>query len=416
MRIFRKQAIAHQQQRLHGKILLTQPLSYLVLTGLFVVIAIVIVVFFLAFGFTRKETVVGVLLPPGGVIRIYPLQTSVIVERLVSDKQRVNAGDILFVLSTERPSLTKGDTQQAVSRTLQERIDRLRAELEKQSVLASQQSNSLIRRQEQLLQQISQLQSEIVLQQRRVDLADRSLLRYENLKGSSFVSEAQVQEREAEALDQRTKLSALNRARSMLNHDLDLLKGETRDQPLKAYREASSLRREIGELEENLAESEARRRIVIRAPQNAIVASISGEVGQTAIPSKPLAHLLPSDMPLEAELYAPTRAIGFVKPGTEVLMRYHAFPYQRYGQYRGVVTEVSDSALEPGDVLSLSRDPNSTEPLYRVRVRLDRQDVKLGGKPSALKAGMQLEASLVLEYRKLYEWVFDPLYSLGAHI
>jgi membrane fusion protein len=100
-----------------------------------------------------------------------------------------------------------------------------------------------------------------------------------------------------------------------------------------------------------------------------------------------------------------------------VLVRYQAFPYQKFGQYRGVVREISSSALQPSEItLPLARDPASTDPLYRIRVSLDSQMVQAYGRREPLKSGMQLEASLVLEHRKLYEWVIEPLISVTGRL
>jgi membrane fusion protein len=49
--------------------------------------------------------------------------------------------------------------------------------------------------------------------------------------------------------------------------------------------------------------------------------------------------------------------------------------------------------------------------VYRVTVRLDSQHVTAYGKPVALQPGMQLEADLLVERRRLIDWVLDPLYS-----
>jgi membrane fusion protein len=52
------------------------------------------------------------------------------------------------------------------------------------------------------------------------------------------------------------------------------------------------------------------------------------------------------------------------------------------------------------------------EPLYRVTVSLARQTAVAYGEPLALQPGMQLEADVVLEERRLFEWVLEPLYTL----
>lgn len=57
-----------------------------------------------------------------------------------------------------------------------------------------------------------------------------------------------------------------------------------------------------------------------------------------------------------------------------------------------------------------SNDPNQS--LYRVFVSLDHQDVLAYGNREPLRPGMQLEADIMGERRKLYEWLLEPLYSV----
>jgi membrane fusion protein len=343
-------------------------------------------------------------------VRIYPTQAGVVVERKVSDGQTVSQGDVLFVLSSERASSARGETQTAISRALESRIDRLHAELGQQRIQTRQQQSALEKRRNEIEGQIEQIGAEIALGQRRVQLAEASAQRYADLRKSNFVSEAQLQEKAADVIDQQSRLRALKL-------DLATLEGDLRDQPLKARREASTLERSVSEIQQDLAESEARRRIVILAPQAGVVTAIAAEPGQAVATGQPLAAILQTDGRLEAELYAPTKAVGFIQAGTEVLVRYQAFPYQKFGQYRGVVREISRSALQPSEItLPLARDPGSTDPLYRIRVSLDSQEVRAYGKAEPLKSGMQLEASLVLEHRKLYEWVIEPLISVTGRL
>ena len=415
--LFRQEALEHQRQKLYGTILLARPLSFTVLTALFVAIAFAVVAFFFLFGFSRKATVPGVLLPDQGLVRIYPTQAGVVVERKVSDGQVVSQGDVLFVLSSERASSARGETQTAISRALESRIGKLRGELGQQQIQTRQQQSALDKRRIELEGQIEQIGAEIALAQKRVQLAEASAQRYADLRKSNFISEAQLQDKAGEAIDQQSRLRGLERSRTALKLDLATLEGDLRDQPLRARREASALERGVAELQQDLAESEARRRIVVVAPQAGVVTAIAAEPGQSVATSQTLASILQIDGRLEAELYAPTRAIGFIEPGTEVLVRYQAFPYQKFGQYRGVVREISRSALQPSEItLPLARDPASTDPLYRIRVSLDSQMVQAYGKAEPLKSGMQLEASLVLEHRKLYEWVIEPLISVTGRL
>ena len=64
--------------------------------------------------------------------------------------------------------------------------------------------------------------------------------------------------------------------------------------------------------------------------------------------------LVPAGALLEARLYGPSRAIGFVRPGQRVLLRYDAYPHQKFGHYAGTVTAVSRATVSPGELAGLS--------------------------------------------------------------
>jgi membrane fusion protein len=121
--------------------------------------------------------------------------------------------------------------------------------------------------------------------------------------------------------------------------------------------------------------------------------------------------LLPKGSRLQAQLLVPSAAVGFIEPGDSVLLRYQAYPYQKFGHHRGKVIRVSRSAIAPA-----GGDGQSAEPYYRVLVALDEQSITAYGKQEPLRPGMRLDADILGERRKLYEWVLEPLYSLRGKV
>lgn len=53
-------------------------------------------------------------------------------------------------------------------------------------------------------------------------------------------------------------------------------------------------------------------------------------------------EIIPLDAHLQAELFFPTRAFGFVRPGEQVRI---LFPNQKFGAHPGSVTQVSHTIL-----------------------------------------------------------------------
>jgi membrane fusion protein len=180
--------------------------------------------------------------------------------------------------------------------------------------------------------------------------------------------------------------------------------------------EIDTLQSKVLEINEKLANSEAHRLIEIRAPEDGVVTAILAHAGQTVSTGAPMLKIVPQYAPMQAELLAPSSAVGFIHKGARVLLRYSAFPYQKFGEYPGTVVNVSRTALNADEVKNLlAGAPPSKEngPFYRVVVEPDTQIVNIHGEESTLPAGMQVHAYALLERRRLYEWMLEPLYDIG---
>ncbi len=173
--------------------------------------------------------------------------------------------------------------------------------------------------------------------------------------------------------------------------------------------ELASVRRAIASTDQELLENDARTMLQLVAPEDGTVTAILGERGQVATPSIALASIMPDGAELEAQLFAPSRSIGFLHPGSTVLLRYQAYPFQKFGHTIGKVKHVSRHALQGGELPF----PNTgQEPMFRITVTLPSQAVATYGQSSQLLAGMLVDGDILLDRRRLVEWLFEPIYSL----
>ena len=178
--------------------------------------------------------------------------------------------------------------------------------------------------------------------------------------------------------------------------------------PTTIAEKVQALRSQLAETEQRVAEIEGRRAYVLRAPIAGRVSTLQAAVGRAVDPRQPQLSILPRDSVLEAELFVPTQAIGFVRPGQEVRILFDAFPYQRFGTYGGRVIRVTKTMLTSADV---SAPVPLQQPAYKVTVVLDRQDVTAYGERIPLQSDMLLRADILLERRPLLTWLLDPLLS-----
>jgi|GEM_PF-2062364 len=150
----------------------------------------------------------------------------------------------------------------------------------------------------------------------------------------------------------------------------------------------------------------------IRAPGDGTISMLIAMVGDRVTADTQLGSIVPKGSQLEGLLFVPTTKAGFVKMGQKVLLKYNAYPYQRFGLYEAVVSSIDKSILNPQDVKSFSIPVKVDEVFYRVTVTLQKQTVTVYGQPYPLTAGMVLQGVILGDKRNIWEWVLEPIYSL----
>ncbi len=410
--LFRAEAVEAQRQQWLGGVQLVRPPSLAWVTLGVAAAAVAVFAFLFLAEYTRKATASGVLVPDRGLIRVVPAVAGTVLERRVAEGHAVQAGDVLFVLAVERPLLA-AEAQLEVRRSLDERRRSLGEAARTQEQLMRTQRSALERRLAALDAELAQAAVEAGLQRQRLAMAEQSLSRLQALQAEQFVSPAQVQAKTEEVLGLRAVAQGLTRQSAALQSERAELEGESRALPLVVGALVGGLQRDLAQANRDAAEQNAEQRLVLRAPQAGTVSTVLAEPGQSVSPVSALATLVPAGSTLQAQLYAPSSAVGFVQPGQAVRLRFEAFPYQKFGQQPARVLQVSRTPLGAGDLaaLALPVAAPGAEPLFRITVALD-------GPPVAtpLAAGMRLQADVLLERRRLVEWLFEPLLGLRGRL
>ncbi|MET0656883.1 MAG: HlyD family efflux transporter periplasmic adaptor subunit [Steroidobacteraceae bacterium] len=404
--LFRQQALDHQRPALIGNALAVQPLSFKVLSVAAVGMATAVILFGCFGEYTRKARVSGYLAPSTGLIKVYAPTAGTLIEKHVTEGQQVRKGDTLFVLSTERASSTTPAAQATAIEQTRERLAHVRRERDAQVRIEAAEAGIRRGRVQSMIVELQQLEAGMAVQKQRAQSARSTASRYKEFFARQLVTSLQVEQTEADMLDQQGRLHELERSHTALQRELTTLQRELTAAELGATQRVSELDRQVLTLEQELTESESRRVLVITAPADGTVTAILSDRGLTANPQTPLLSILPRDAQLQARLLVPSRAIGSLAVGAVVRVRYQAFPYQRYGSFAGSITEISRTLLAPAE---LDGPVAANEPVYRVTVALERQNVTAGRASLPLQAGMQLDADVLLARRRLLAWVFEPL-------
>ncbi|WP_232437941.1 HlyD family efflux transporter periplasmic adaptor subunit [Burkholderia ubonensis] len=379
------------------------------------VIAVSVAAFMVLGTYTKRERVMGQLVPSAGVLNVSPPVTGTVERIEVREGQRVRAGDPLITVSAE-VATSLGDAREMVRTQLETQRERLRSDLSGQTVLAEEAIRGLKDRAATLERQLRELQMQHTHRVRQVELARSQLEKLSMMRTQGYASNSQVDQQEASVLDAEARLQDSVRAQLDVQGQLIQARQQLREQPLNARQQRNEMGRKLAETEQAIVENEARRSVVLRAPADGVVGAILFKVGQIINAGQTAASVLPADGRLEAQLMVPSRAIGFIHPGQTVVLRYEAYPYQKFGQQYGRVSGISRSALSPQEVATLTGQPNVQEQHYRLTVTLDRQDIAVYDRTERLRPGMALDADLLLDRRTLIEWVLEPIYALGRRV
>ena len=412
--LFRQEAIDAQREKFLGEAIIARPVPAWVFTLLAAGTALLLIGVALWGHYTRRERVEGYLALDAGAARVLLPDAGRVTELLIKEGDEVKAGDPMARISLDRSTGKGASTSEAVAAEMQSRRVILEREQAQLRDLGTQQLEQVRRRAKDLANELGQIDAEMKLQEVRIKSARDQVQRYKGLAGEKqFVSEALVKQKIDEVTDQEIKLQSLHRQRSQVERDLEAAKLEEPSISLKSRTQVEQVARQMSELQEGLAQVEARRETVIRAPVSGVVTNIAVNLGQSVAADAPLATVLPKGSGLHVELLVPTRAIGFVKTGQDVMLRYDAFPYERFGQYHGKIVDIGRNVWSPGDRVG---PLSAKEPVYRVDVGLDKQAVAALGQEFPLRPGMSVNADLLLEKRTLFEWIFEPVIKLKERI
>lgn len=431
--LFRSEVFESRRAGSTGAIRLDQPISGMLVVTTAVVLAGAMAAF-IAFGsVTKKARVAGLVVPVTGSVGIAAPSTGVLVRSRVSEGQWVKQGEVLFDLSTEKQGIG-GELTALVAQQLAVRRQALAEERRLRIHQADEKRRELDEKLRNADNERQQLEQELDIAQRRQELARAGLKQYETLQTGGFVSAAQSRQKQEDLLDVASRLANLQRTKTQLAAAMLGIRAERDGLATKLASDLTQIDNARASVDQEIAENSVRRTTLVTAPKAGTVTAIGFQVGQAVNQSQTIATLIPAPSrsatspELEVQLFVPSKMAGFIAAGQDVLIRYKAFPYQMYGLHPGRVVDVSATPFTPGELPSnlasvIVDDLQQTvqgytgkQGLFRVRVKLARQSIEAEGRARPLTPGMALDADIVEDRRKIWQWVLQPALAAVGHL
>jgi membrane fusion protein len=363
--------------------------------------------------FPRVEFVKGYLEPTAGVVRLRAPRQSIISAVHVRDGQRVGSGDSLVTLQSGQTMESGAGAEAEIAAQLESQRRDIEAQIARESDWRRNEEHRLAVAHDELGRDIDLIGVAMQTQQQQLTLTQQHAERIRELAERGTVSRDELQRRDLAVLSQRLALQNSEREVASKRAQLVAAGIAIEQIPTVANERVRALRESLANVQQRLIALETGRALVVRAPLGGRIAAVPVFVGAAVDSGSLIAAIIPDQSELRARLFVPTRAIGRVRSGQTVSIRYDAFPYQKYGTFKGQVEDISNSVILPQEVEKVS-PVKLTEPAYVLDVAIQRQNVMLGGeRQAALRPDMLLTATIETDQRTILAWIGESVFGVA---
>lgn len=412
--MFRKQAIEKQQIKLYGDIVLTQPITYRMVSFLLVIIFTAVIYLLINGEFSRKESVAGYLVPKSGLLKVKTPRSGFVQDIAIVNGERVEARQNLLSINDPRVLFSGEVLSQQLIDQLAEKSALLQGQMNASDTILLNQKQELSEKITALDASLQSLESQQNLVDEQIILAQRQLDRVRSLAKKKLIADTEVEQARSAVLNLQSRHAELSSSMQTAKSNQSQFSLQLDRLPIEAANTSAQFSAQLLDIERQKLQLESETQGVIEAPSDGVISQILVKPNDYIQAGTVVFHLAPADAQLRAELLVPTTAIGFVEVGQTVNIRYSAFAYQKFGIYHGVVASVGSSLLSPDEMRDLPITPN--QGAYKVIVDLDQQYVSAYGKQMPLTSGMLVEADIRLESRAIWEWLLEPILSLKGRL
>ncbi|HEM6632508.1 MULTISPECIES: HlyD family secretion protein [Acinetobacter calcoaceticus/baumannii complex] len=418
--LFRKEVFDSRKNRFVGNVIVSVPITFKMLALIFGLMGLALLIFIFSGEFTKKVRVSGQIMPNDGFVKIYSTRTSIVKDIYVKENDFVKVGQNLLHINNSFFLEDNKDLYDSINYESNQRTELFSKEIAKEKTIYENKKQNTIKELDYINKEISNANQLFYTTKYKLSVANDVYARYKIAHRNNAASLDEVQIKESQTLDLKNQLKQIESELDSLKENLRNKKFEILFLEQEHLKHLTQLKREESEINQEKIQSQSNSDQILKSPIDGKISIINIEKGQTIELNKILMSIVPTNTKLVCFLYVPSNAIGFIKPNTEVSIRYFAFPYQKFGLAKAKVLSISETPIPYQDLNSLGLIPmqgiTSNEPVYIIKASLDKQTITAYGEEVNLKIGMLLEADIKLEKRKIYEWILEPLYTVTGNI
>ena len=404
--LYRQEALDALKYKDHGRPIAYYPQSWSIITT-FILAMVIVAAIFIAIGtYARKEEVQGLLKSSLSESRVFANRSGTLQQLLVNDGDLVTKDQPLLVISTPK-NLDSGELYQHRARALvEEEITLVRTRLSATETNYQHHKLGVQSQLKGIKSQIKHVEEQLQLELRALTLLKQEYEASRVLLEKNVISKIALDKIDYSLLEKESDISQIRERIANLKTQIITLENRLVRLDSDEVKELSTNKITLSRLEQDLTDIQAEGGYTLKAPVSGFVTATQVTEGNFVDSSYPLLIIVPEGSTLHAEIYIPSRAIGFITLGQPVKLLYDAFPYERFGPGYGHIESISNTILSPQEVSSVI---TVTEPVFKVKVKLEQQTINAFGKEMPLRSGISLKAEIILEELTFLEWLLNPV-------
>ncbi|WP_340642546.1 HlyD family secretion protein [Photobacterium damselae] len=415
--LYRPEYFEAQKINNEGHILLNASFNQNIYFIISMLVLIAVVIFITFAEYTRRETLVGIVSPIGGMVKVKANNSGFVEQLFVKEGERVDSMTPLYEIKTERFDDTGVGVKKRILASIENQYQLLLDRKQKEIQKADFERESVIEDINRLNNEIKILENVLSISNRELNLAKKLFNKQKLLYKKKFISEVEYQKNQLEMFSKESELQINKLNIQKLVREKEKLIYTLKNNDISLNIILKDIDKQLEVIIQNKVEFIYQSDSQVLSPIKGVITSILAVEGHSVSNGQTLLVISPDSKKVFVELYAPSRSIGFLKDGQTVRLRFDAFPYEKFGVQTGIITSISKSAVA-ADMISNHGLVNSTEVggIYQVRVELLKPTITVYGREEHFVSGMTVIADVELDNRKIYEWILEPLYTIKGKI
>ena len=249
MSLFRSEVSDKKRdENFFGDVVLIRRVSFSIYTALFVLFVISLGLFLFFGKYASKETVLGVVNPQSGLVKVYAPQRGIVVSRKVNEGDNVQKGDVIYYVTTERHLGGGQKVQALVAEETEKSIIIIESQIKERQKLSTLRQTDLQNQLKYTRQEITSIKNEITLHEERVALYAKDVKRLEKISQKKFIPKTEYTKSYQVHLDSQVALEQLRRSlTNSLNRKLQFTT-ELKTLPVELAQNTLSYEKSLSEL------------------------------------------------------------------------------------------------------------------------------------------------------------------------